>query len=244
MAFNDLSFVFLFFPVVLLLHWAVPGVLKNIVLLIFSLVFFAWGSPTYVLLMVLLILFNYFSGLQIAAQKEEENEKMAKFALVSAVVVNLLLLGFFKYWGFLLENVNALLGTSLAAPQMAMPLGVSFFTFSILSYLYDVYRDKAPAAENILDFSLFVTFFPKLVSGPIVQYTAFEKQVRDRTCNATKFGKGCRLFLIGLSKKVLLSNTTGAFFHNVIEPLCTGLTHVLTMAGFAFGMFVRKQKSS
>ena len=231
MAFNDLSFVFLFFPVVLLLHWAVPGVLKNIVLLIFSLVFFAWGSPTYVLLMVLLILFNYFSGLQIAAQKEEENEKMAKFALVSAVIVNLLLLGFFKYWGFLLENVNALLGTSLAAPQMAMPLGVSFFTFSILSYLYDVYRDKAPAAENILDFSLFVTFFPKLVSGPIVQYAAFEKQVRDRTCNATKFGKGCRLFLIGLSKKVLLSNIIGTTFYAVTALPENGISFVTAWLG-------------
>ena len=231
MAFNDLSFVFLFFPAVLLVHWAVPGVLKNVVLLIFSLLFFAWGSPSYVLLMVLLILFNYFSGLQIKAQKEEENEAMAKFALVSAVAVNLLLLGFFKYWGFLLENVNAVLGTSLAAPRMSMPLGVSFFTFSILSYLYDVYRDKAPAAENLLDFSLFVTFFPKLVSGPIVQYTAFEKQIHDRTCNATKFGKGSRLFLIGLAKKVLLSNIIGTTFYAVTALPENGISFVTAWLG-------------
>ena len=215
MAFNDLSFVFLFFPAVLLIHWVAPAMLKNTVLLVFSLIFFAWGSPTYVLLMVLLIVFNYFSGLQIEAQKKEGNEKMAKFALVSAVTANLLLLGFFKYWGFLLENINAILGTSLAAPQAAMPLGVSFFTFSILSYLYDVYRDKAPAVENIIDFSLFVTFFPKLVSGPIVQYAAFQKQLKDRTCNALKFGKGARLFLIGLAKKVLLSNIIGTTFYAV-----------------------------
>ena len=215
MAFNDLSFVFLFFPAVLLIHWVVPGMLKNTVLLIFSLIFFAWGSPTYVLLMLLLIVFNYFSGLQIEAQRKEGNEKMSKFALVSAVTANLLFLGFFKYWGFLLENVNALLGTSLAAPQASMPLGVSFFTFSILSYLYDVYRKKAPAVENIVDFALFVTFFPKLVSGPIVQYAAFRKQLRDRTCNALKFGKGCRLFLIGLAKKVLLSNIIGTIFYAV-----------------------------
>ena len=215
MAFNDLSFVFLFFPVVLLIHWAVPAMLKNAVLLIFSLIFFAWGSPTYVLLMILLILFNYFSGMQIANQKREGNDKYAKFALVTAVTADLLLLGFFKYWGFLLDNINGLLGTSLAAPQAAMPLGVSFFTFSLLSYLYDVYRDKAPAVENILDFSLFVTFFPKLVSGPIVQYSAFQKQLKDRTCNAVKFGKGCRLFLIGLAKKVLLSNILGTTFYAV-----------------------------
>ena len=215
MAFNDLSFVFLFFPAVLLIHWAVPAALKNTVLLIFSLIFFAWGSPTYVLLMILLILFNYFSGMQIVAQKQEGNEKMARFALVSAVAADLLLLGFFKYWGFLLDNINGLLGTSLAAPQAAMPLGVSFFTFSLLSYLYDVYRDKAPAVENILDFSLFVTFFPKLVSGPIVQYAAFQKQLKDRTCNALKFGKGCRMFLVGLAKKVLLSNIIGTTFYAV-----------------------------
>ena len=224
MAFNELSFVFLFFPAVLLIHWAVPAMFKNVVLLIFSLIFFAWDSPSYVLLMILLILFNYFSGMQIAAQKQEGDEKKAKFALVSAVVADLLLLGFFKYWGFLLENINAILGTSLSAPQAAMPLGVSFFTFSLLSYLYDVYRDKAPAVENILDFSLFVTFFPKLVSGPIVQYAAFEKQLKDRTCNAVKFGKGCRLFLIGLAKKVLLSNIIGTTFYAVSALPLSGIS--------------------
>ena len=231
MAFNDLSFVFLFFPVVLLAHWVVPGMFKNAVLLIFSLIFFAWGSPSYVLLMVLLILFNYFTGLQIKAQKEEENEKMAKFTLVSAVAANLLLLGFFKYWGFLLQNVNALLGTSFASGVTSMPLGVSFFTFSILSYLYDIYRDKAPVAENLLDFSLFVTFFPKLVSGPIVQYAAFEKQIHERTCNAVKFGKGTRLFLIGLAKKVLLSNILGTTFYAVSALDVASLSVVTAWVG-------------
>ena len=160
MAFNELSFVFLFFPAVLLVHWVVPAMFKNLVLLLFSLVFFAWGSPSYVLLMILLILFNYFSGMQIAAQKQEGDDQKAKFALISAVVADLLLLGFFKYWGFLLENINAILGTSLSAPQAAMPLGVSFFTFSLLSYLFDVYRDKAPAVENIIDFSLMLPSSP------------------------------------------------------------------------------------
>ena len=166
MAFNDLSFLFIFFPAILLLHKLIPGMLgKNIVLLIGSIVFFAWGTPEYVFLMILIILFNYFSGLQMAAQKEEENDAGVKRTLITSVVVNLLLLGFFKYWGFLLENVNALLRTSIPVRDLPMPIGVSFFTFSILSYLFDVYRDKAPAAKNLLQFSLFVTFFPKLVSG-------------------------------------------------------------------------------
>jgi len=215
MAFNDLSFLFIFFPAVLLLHALMPMMGKNILLLIFSLVFYAWGSPEYVLLLILSIVFNYFSGLQIAHQKEEENAFAAKRTLISAVVVNLLLLGFFKYWGFVLENVNALLRTSIPVRQLPMPIGISFFTFSILSYLFDVYRDKAPASKNILEFSLFVTFFPKLVSGPIVQYHVMAQEIKERKLTKVRFGAGCRLFLIGLAKKVLLSNTLGTTFYAV-----------------------------
>ena len=215
MAFNDLSFLFIFFPLFLLLHQFMPMKGKNIVLVVLSLLFFAWGSPQYVLLMVFIILFNYLSGLQIAAQKEDKRPKAAKFTLISAVVANLLLLGFFKYWGFVIENVNALLGTSIPVRQVAMPLGVSFFTFSILSYLFDVYRDKAPATKNLLHFSLFVTFFPKLVSGPIVPYAAMLAQIRERKVTNAHFGNGVRLFLIGLSKKVLLSNILGTTFYAV-----------------------------
>ncbi len=214
MAFNELHFLFLFFPVVLLLHKLIPGMMgKNIVLLICSLVFFAWGSPEYLLLMVLIVLFNYFSGMQIAAQKAAGHS--GKFALVTAVIANLALLGFFKYWGFVLENINALLRTSIPVRQLPMPIGVSFFTFSVLSYLFDVYRDKAPAPRNILDFSLFVTFFPKLVSGPIVPYAVMEQQIRERKATKARFGWGCRLFLVGLAKKVLLSNVIGTTFYAV-----------------------------
>ena len=215
MAFNDLSFLFLFFPVVLLLHTLMPMMGKNILLLIFSLVFYAWGSPEYVLLLICSILFNYFTGLQIGQQKEDQDDIGAKRTLTSAVIMNLLLLGFFKYWGFVLENVNALLGTSIPVRQLSMPIGISFFTFSILSYLFDVYRGKAPAAKNILDFSLFVTFFPKLVSGPIVQYHVMAQEIRERKLTKARFGAGCRLFLIGLAKKVLLANTLGTTFYAV-----------------------------
>ena len=216
MAFNDLSFLFIFFPVVLVLHKVIPTITgKNIVLLVCSLVFFAWGTPEYVFLMILVILFNYFSGLQMQQQKEEEDESGAKRTLVTSVVVNLLLLGFFKYWGFVIENINGLLRTSIPVRNLSMPIGVSFFTFSILSYLFDVYRDKAPAAKNILEFSLFVTFFPKLVSGPIVQYKDMAAQLQERKLTGVKFGRGCRTFLIGLAKKVLLSNTIGTTFYAV-----------------------------
>ncbi len=215
MAFNDIGFLFIFFPIALLAHKVMPMVGKNIVLLVLSLLFFAWGSPEYVLLLILSILFNYFTGLQMAKQKEEQDEKGLQFTLWSAVAVNLLLLGFFKYWGFLLENINALLRINIPVRQLSLPLGISFFTFSVLSYLFDVYRDKAPAAKNILDFALFVSFFPKLVSGPIVQYADFETQLYERKLTDAKFGNGCRMFLIGLAKKVLLSNTLGTTFYAV-----------------------------
>lgn len=213
MAFNDISFLFLFFPAILLLHTLIPMEGKNIILLLGSLVFFSWGTPEYLFLLILIILFNYLSGLQMAAQKEAGKDAAKKRTLISAVVVNLLLLGFFKYWGFLLDNINALLGTSFSARQLPMPIGVSFFTFSILSYLYDVYRDKAPAAKNPVQFSLYVTFFPKLVSGPIVQYAAMEEQLHSRRLTRARFGRGAQLFLIGLSKKVLLANTLGTTFY-------------------------------
>ena len=213
MAFNDLSFLFIFFPAALLLHGLVPKQGKNLVLLGLSLVFFAWGSPEYVVLMILSILFNYCSGLQMEARKEAGEEKLLKFTLISTVAVNLLLLGFFKYWGFVIENINAIFGASLAIPRLPMPIGVSFFTFSILSYVFDVYRGKTPAAKNILNFALFVTFFPKLVSGPIVQYADFEAQIAERKLNRVRFGKASRLFLIGLAKKVILSNTLGTTFY-------------------------------
>lgn len=211
MAFSTLVFPFVFLPVSLILYFVLPKRLKNAALVVCSLVFFAWGTPEYLVLMVLDIAFHYFAGRELALQKARG--RSGRFVLVSSVLVNLLLLGFFKYYGFLVDNLNALLGTALRARELPMPIGVSFFTFSLLSYLFDVYRDRAPAARNMLDFSLYVTFFPKLVSGPIVQYAEMEPQLRDHPVTREGFGSGARLFLIGLAKKVLLANTLGTTFY-------------------------------
>lgn len=215
MAFSELRFVFLFLPLALLLHKLAPMKVKNIILTLLSLLFFAWGSTKYMVLMVLLIVFNYFSGLLIEARKEEQDPKAAKNTLIAAVVLDLLLLGFFKYWGFVLENVNVILRTNFSTQVTSTPMGVSFFTFSLLSYLFDVYRDKAPMDKNFLNFTLFVTFFPKLVSGPIISYAAMAKQIRERKLSSVRFGHGCRMFIVGLAKKVLLSNTLGTTFYAV-----------------------------
>ena len=215
MAFSELRFVFLFLPLALLLHKLAPMKVKNIILTLLSLLFFAWGSTKYMVLMILLIVFNYFSGLLIEARKEEQDQRAAKNTLIAAVVLDLLLLGFFKYWGFVLENVNAILRTNFSTQVTSTPMGVSFFTFSLLSYLFDVYRDKAPMDKNFLNFTLFVTFFPKLVSGPIISYAAMAKQIRERKLSSVRFGHGCRMFIVGLAKKVLLSNTLGTTFYAV-----------------------------
>lgn len=215
MAFSNLFFIFAFLPLSLVLHRLAPRKLKHFILLVCSLLFFAWGTPEYMLLMVCSLLFNYFSGLELGAQKEAGQATRARFTLISAVTANLLLLGFFKYYGFLVENINALLGTSLHARELPMPIGVSFFTFSILSYLFDVYRDKAPEAKNLLNFSLYVTFFPKLVSGPIAPYAAFAAQLENHPVTREKLGNGVRLFFIGLAKKVLISNTLSTTFYAI-----------------------------
>jgi len=227
MAFSELRFVFLFLPLALLLHKLMPMKGKNLILTLLSLLFFAWGSTKYMVLMVLLIVFNYFSGLLIAARKEEQDPKAAKTTLVVTVVLDLLLLGFFKYWGFVLENVNAILRTNFSTQVTSTPMGVSFFTFSLLSYLFDVYRDKAPMDRNFLNFTLFVTFFPKLVSGPIISYSVMEKQIRERKLSSVRFGHGCRMFIVGLAKKVLLSNTLGTTFY-AVSAMAPGDVSVVT----------------
>ena len=239
MAFNELGFLFIFFPVAIALYFVMPKVLKNAMLVILSLVFFAWGSMEYMLLLVLSIVFNYLTGLQIASLKEQDRQKQAKWVLVSAVAANLLLLGFFKYWGFLLQNINAIFGSNFTSAVSSMPLGVSFFTFSILSFLFDVYRDKTPAPKNPLDFALFVSFFPKLVSGPIVSYTEFAGQLRERKASLAKVGNGSRLFLIGLAKKVLLSNIIGNTFNAVSAlPLAEVTTLTAWLGAIAYTLML------
>lgn len=231
MTFSNLFFPFVFLPLCLGLYFIMPKRLKNFLLVLISLLFFSWGTPQYLLIMVASILFNYFSGLELGAQKAAGKNGRAKFTLISAILINLLLLGFFKYYGFLLENITGLFGTPLKAPELPAPIGLSFFTFSVLSYLIDVYRGKTPAAKNIINFSLFVTFFPKLVSGPIVQYSAMAGQLAEHPVTREKFGAGARLFLIGLAKKVLIANTLGLTFYKITALDPAGLSAATAWLG-------------
>ena len=212
MTFNTIAFLFTFLPVSLILYYICPKKFRTIPLILTSLVFYAWGNPTYLLLMAFSVVFNYITGLQIGAYQQQERSTGAKISMISAVVVNLLVLGFFKYAGFLISTINSISGLSLSSPNLPLPLGISFFTFSVLSYVFDVYRGRAEVQKNFLDFTLYVTFFPKVISGPIVQYKDMAPQLRERTMAPAKFGAGISMFLVGLAKKVLLADNLGATF--------------------------------
>lgn len=213
MSFGNLYFVFGFLPVSLLLYFIAPRRIKNVVLLLCSLVFFAWGEPTYLLLLALSLGFNYFTGHELALLLRAEKKGAARFVLTCSVILNLLLLCFFKYGAEL-----------LGGRALPMPIGISFFTFSLLAFLFDIYRGRAPAAKNIIDFGLYVTFFPKLVSGPIVRYAEMEAQLREHPFSWEKFGGGARQFLIGLAKKVLIANTLGTTFYALSALPVTSLS--------------------
>ena len=227
MTFNTILFLFTFLPISLIVYYVFPKRFRNIPLVLLSLVFYAWGNPTYLLLMAFSVLFNYVTGLQLDAYQQQERTTGAKAAMISAVVVNLLVLGFFKYYGFLISTINSITGLSLHAPDLPLPLGISFFTFSVLSYVFDVYRGRAEVQKNFLDFTLYVTFFPKVTSGPIVQYQDMASQLRARKMVPAKFGAGISLFLVGLGKKVLIADNLGATFSAI-----SGLT--ATSAGTAW----------
>ncbi len=212
MAFSTLFFPFVFLPIALGLYAITPRRLKNLVLVLESLVFFAWGNPVYVVLMLLFIAFHYFTGLELE-RLGQRSHALAQLVLVSAVAVDLLALGYYKYYGFLAGELSALVGGTGKVQTLAAPIGISFFTFSALSYLFDVYRGKTEAARNVIDFSLYISFFPKLVSGPIAAWHDMAPQLRDHPIRRYKLSSGARRFVVGLCKKVLLANTLGTTFY-------------------------------
>lgn len=207
MVFSSVIFLFFFLPIVLALYFTVPFKFKNMILLIFSLVFYAWGEPIYVLLMIVSILTNYGYGIWL--DRAEQNEKKKVFILTFAIVVNVGLLGFFKYANFITDMINTVLNTSLQLYQIPLPIGISFYTFHALSYLMDVYRKKEKAQRNLFKLSLYITFFPQLVAGPIVRYNAIAEQLSKRVFSSMQFSEGIQRLILGLSKKVLLANPLG-----------------------------------
>ena len=225
MLFSSITFLFLFLPVVLAVYYLVPWKVKNIALLIASLFFYAWGEPVYVVLMVLSILLNYFCARDI---KENENEPVkAKFNVVFAVAVNLFILGFFKYYGFLLDTINAVFSTEIAYRELPLPVGISFYTFQAISYIVDIYRGKAQPQNNMMYIALDISMFPQLIAGPIVRYEDIEAQLKHRRLSLQRLGQGAMYFIIGLAKKTVIANSVGAVFEQISE-MPAGSLSVLT----------------
>lgn len=199
MVFTDLIFLFCFLPISVLLTKQIRNIkLQNILLVVFSLLFYAWSNPIYVVLLILSILWNYFTAFELEAQ---DDEKTKKILLIVSVVVNLFILGFYKYTGFLMDILH--IQSNL---KIALPVGLSFFTFSELSYIFDVYNGKSKPQKNIILFTLYVSFFGKISMGPIVSYHEMEDQLTNRTLSKTQYASGMVLFSKGLIKKVLLAD--------------------------------------
>jgi len=216
MVFSSIIFLFIFLPVTLLIYFAVPRAAKNPVLLIASIFFYAWGEPVYVFLMLFSAVFNYFMGLDIFDRRHDHH--LAKNSLIFTIIINLLMLGFFKYYGFAIETFNGIFGTDFAHRDLALPIGISFYTFQALSYIIDVYRRNIDAQRNFISFCMYLTLFPQLIAGPIVKYKDIEHQLKDRQITMAGFGEGVECFIKGLAKKVLLANNLG-LLHSAIVAL-------------------------
>ncbi|MDD3362449.1 MAG: MBOAT family protein [Hespellia sp.] len=225
MLFSSITFLFIFLPITLVLYYIVPDKFRNYILLITSLFFYAWGEPVYIVLMILSILFNYACGLDIG--NHADDPVMAKRGIISAVVVNLAILGFFKYYGFLIGSINAILPFDIPYRELSLPIGISFYTFQAMSYVIDVYRKKVQPQKSLISFAVYVSMFPQLIAGPIVRYADIEKQLRNRSIGINKFGDGIFFFIRGLAKKVILANTVGAIY-TTISGLDFGTYSVLT----------------
>lgn len=207
MVFSSLIFLCIFFPAVLILYNLSKNITyKNIILVIASLIFYAWGEPVWVILLLISTITDYVHGLLIDKYRGRIG---AKIALLSSVVINLGILMTFKYADFFIGNINALFGTNIATPQFSLPLGISFYTFQTLSYTIDMYRGNVKVQKSLLSFMCYVTMFPQLVAGPIVRYVDVAKQLRKRETSAAKFSEGAKRFTAGLCKKVVLANSVG-----------------------------------
>lgn len=207
MVFSSIPFLFYFLPVTLILYFIAPRKLKNAVLLTVSIVFYSWGEPVYIVLMVISILINYLFGLKI--NKRLQNNISAKFPLVLGIAVNLFLLGFFKYADFLIDNLNGFLSLGIGRLNLPLPLGISFYTFQAMSYIIDLYRGDVKVQKNIVNFGTYVALFPQLIAGPIVKMKTIASELDNRKESFDDFASGAKRFVTGLGKKVLLANNIG-----------------------------------
>lgn len=227
MLFSSLTFIIIFLPLTLIFYFINKNrTYRNIVLLIASLIFYAWGEPKYILLMLISILVNYIFGRLL-----DKNKKI----IIPAIIFNILLLVIFKYLDFSILNLNNILNINIPLTKLPLPIGISFYTFQILSYIIDVYRKKVKPQKNILNLALYISLFPQLIAGPIVRYKDIEKEIKDRKETITKFSLGLKRFIIGLAKKVIIANNLAIIADYVFDiSLNTNGTITLWIGALAF----------
>ena len=232
MVFSNLIFLYLFLPANILLYYITKNpAWRNGVLIVFSLFFYAWGEPVWVTLLIFSATIDYFHG---RICERYAGYWQAKAALVSSLVLNLGLLGVFKYSGMLVESVNSLTGLSLPVPAFSLPIGISFYTFQTISYVIDVYRGQARAQRSYWRFFMYVSMYPQLVAGPIVRYTEVAAQIQERQTSRADFIGGISRFCTGLGKKVLIANLAGDFASQYLD----GDLAALSTAGAWFGLLM------
>jgi alginate O-acetyltransferase complex protein AlgI len=211
MVFSSLIFLYIFLPLCVILYFALPGMeKKNAVLIVFSLLFYAWGEPVYVVLLIAMAAVNWYFGMILGRQHK-------KLWLVLAIVLDLGCLAVFKYAGFIVENLNALLRLQIAVPKITLPIGISFYTFQALSYTIDVWRGRVRVQKSFWKFLLYVSLFPQLIAGPIVRYSDVEPQMDERKTNLSEIFYGVTRFCMGLAKKVLLADYAGKVANQILN---------------------------
>lgn len=215
MLFSSTTFLFAFLPIVLITYYIVPRITRNLVLFIFSLVFYAWGEPVYIVLMIASTIVAYITGLLADKQRKSAKKYTPLIAMIGAVVWNIGLLLFFKYTDFFIGAANSIFGTQIKTLGLALPIGISFYSFQTLSYVIDVYKGEVRSQKNFLDLATYVALFPQLIAGPIVRYIDVAEQLKKRNESIEHFAQGVWRFSIGLGKKVILANTIGELFDTI-----------------------------
>ncbi|WP_337553795.1 MBOAT family O-acyltransferase [Ruminococcus bromii] len=213
MVFSSLVFLFAYLPITLLAYYLVPRQGRNIFLFIVNLIFYGWGEPKLVLLMVFNIFFNYIGGWLV--DKYRADTKKKKLFLILTCVLDIGILAVFKYTGMITETLNMLPFLNIPELQISLPIGISFYTFQTMSYVIDVYRDDAPVSKNFINFGTYVALFPQLIAGPIVRYRDVAEQLVNRRETLEMFTRGVKLFMVGLAKKVIIANTMGTLTTNI-----------------------------
>lgn len=227
MVFSTIIFLCAFLPITIIGYYLMPGQGKNIFLLLLSLLFYAWGEPVYVFIMLFSILCNYILGMMLAKCKETRRKPW----VITAILVNLAVLCVFKYTGFIVSTFSSFMPGLLQVPEIALPIGISFYTFQGLSYCIDVYRDKSIVQKNPVNLALYISMFPQLIAGPIVRYTDIRQHLDKRVHSAQLFAAGAERFIIGLSKKAILANTMGALADQIMGSSVTHLSASVAWLG-------------